>query len=542
MNDSSLKSVAPAVAVLLLLVLGSTAAHAQDAGVMKQPPVEPHILVAEDYDAHTRVVLPVAAGKTSQTSASILVDYQGFSAEAQQAFQYATDLWERHIESPVPIRVRATWTALDENVLGSAGPSTFFGNFTNAPQTNTWYPLGLAQAIAGQRFPEAPEYDIHANFSSSMSWYFGTDGNTPAGMFDLVTVVLHEIGHGLGFIQTYHVNDGEDSNRCPGEVAGQGCWGLSSTTGGAPLPAVFDRFVVDENDVSLLDQSVYGNPSRKLGDVLQSGRVRFDGPSALSAHENVPIDLYSPSGFEPASSIAHLDESTFPRGDINSLMTPRLARAEAIHTPGPIFCGILEDLGWTLGDGCWALITADIIAFDTGQISSRGRVQLNWTTGPDAQLSEFVIQGSHFGREYEEVARIDFVPGQRDYSIFVEDLAPGRYTFRIRYERVDGSNALSRTVDATVPLQDQVLVKGPFPNPMLTSATVRVQVRRAQKFSAFLYDAMGRKVLTLADDLDVSGQSETTFMIERGSLSSGVYFLQIVGSEFNETTSVVIGR
>lgn len=542
MNDSSLKSVAPAVAVLLLLVLGSTAAHAQDAGVMKQPPVEPHILVAEDYDAHTRVVLPVAAGKTSQTSASILVDYQGFSAEAQQAFQYATDLWERHIESPVPIRVRATWTALDENVLGSAGPSTFFGNFTNAPQTNTWYPLGLAQAIAGQRFPEAPEYDIHANFSSSMSWYFGTDGNTPAGMFDLVTVVLHEIGHGLGFIQTYHVNDGEDSNRCPGEVVGQGCWGLSSTTGGAPLPAVFDRFVVDENDVSLLDQSVYGNPSRKLGDVLQSGRVRFDGPSALSAHENVPIDLYAPSGFEPASSIAHLDESTFPRGDINSLMTPRLARAEAIHTPGPIFCGILEDLGWTLGDGCWALITADIIAFDTGQISSRGRVQLNWTTGPDAQLSEFVIQGSHFGREYEEVARIDFVPGQRDYSIFVEDLAPGRYTFRIRYERVDGSNALSRTVDATVPLQDQVLVKGPFPNPMLTSATVRVQVRRAQKFSAFLYDAMGRKVLTLAEDLDVSGQSETTFMIERGSLSSGVYFLQIVGSEFNETTSVVIAR
>ena len=167
---------------------------------------------------------------------------------------------------------------------------------------------------------------------------------------------------------------------------------------------------------------------------------------------------------------------------------------------------------------------------------------MNWTTGPDAQLSEFVIQGSHFGREYEEVARIDFVPGQRDYSIFVEDLAPGRYTFRIRYERVDGSDALSRTVDATVPLQDQVLVTGPFPNPMLTSATVRVQVRRAQKFSAFLYDAMGRKVLTLADDLDVSGQSETTFMIERGSLSSGVYFLQIVGSEFNETTSVVIGR
>lgn len=523
---------------LFVMTIGT--AYAQHEG--HQRVAEPHVLMADDYDAFTRVLPVQTAGKTARTSANIVVTYDGFTNEAQAAFQYAVDLWEQHIESPVTIRILAQWRELDENVLGSAGPSTFYGNFPNAPMTATWFPVGLAHALAGQRFDGAPTYDIHSNFSSAMNWYYGTDGNAPGGTFDLVTVVLHEIGHGLGFFQTYHVNDGEGEDRCVGASVGTGCWGLSATGGGTPFPAIFDRFVVDGDDVSLLDQSVYGNPSTRLGNVLQSGNVRFSGTSALDAHENVPIDLYSPAGFEPASSIAHLDEATFPRGDPNSLMTPRLARAEAIHSPGPIFCGLLEDLGWTLGDGCFALMSAEIIAFDTGIISSNGRIQLKWTTGADSDLASFVIEASHFGREFEEVARVGFVSGERNYEISLDDLAPGRYTFRLRYTRSDGSSALSRSVDATVPLLDQVLVTGPFPNPMQSRATVRVHVRRAQQFDAYLYDAMGRRVQTLAAEQNVSSQSETTFMIDRGSLASGVYYLQIIGSEFSETTSLVIAR
>ncbi len=532
----------PILLVGLLIAFGRVAS-AQDG--TEQRTAAPHVLKADHYDAHTRVLPVQMAGKTAQPTANIQVTYQGFSPEAQAAFQYAVDLWEQHISSPVPIRILASWEELEENVLGSAGPSTFYGNFANAPMQSTWYPLGLAHALAGQRFDGAPAYDIHANFSSSMSWYFGTDARPPAGTFDLVTVVLHEIGHGLGFFQTYQVDDGDDDERdeCPGVGEGFGCWGLAAQGGGNPFPAIFDRFVEDEEGTSLLNESVYPNPSRALGDVLQSGAVRFNGPSALDAFQNVPIDLYSPAGFEPASSIAHLDEDVFLRGDPNSLMTPRLARAEAIHSPGPVFCGLLEDLGWTLGDACFALISADIITFEAQRASlTGGEVTLEWTTGADAELDEFVIEQSRFGRAYEEVARLDFIPGERDYEITLQDLVPGRYTYRIRYTRQDASTALSRSAEVTIPLTEQVAVSGPYPNPIQSRATVHVLVRRAQRVDAYLYDAMGRRIRTVASSRQVAAQSEVTFEIERGSLASGVYYLQIIGREFNTTTSLVITR
>ena len=46
------------------------------------------------------------------------------------------------------------------------------------------------------------EQDIITSFNShaAVDWYFGTDGNTPSRRRDFVSVVLHEIGHGLGFI------------------------------------------------------------------------------------------------------------------------------------------------------------------------------------------------------------------------------------------------------------------------------------------------------------------------------------------------------
>src|SRR5262249_59824059 len=34
----------------------------------------------------------------------------------------------------------------------------------------------------------------------SSAWYYGLDANPPSGQIDLVAVVLHELGHGLGFL------------------------------------------------------------------------------------------------------------------------------------------------------------------------------------------------------------------------------------------------------------------------------------------------------------------------------------------------------
>ena len=56
--------------------------------------------------------------------------------------------------------------------------------------------------------------DIVANFNSSFEWYLGTDGNAGTS-YDLMTVVLHELAHGLGFIGSMPCRAASDRGDCP---------------------------------------------------------------------------------------------------------------------------------------------------------------------------------------------------------------------------------------------------------------------------------------------------------------------------------------
>src|SRR5690606_3647181 len=136
------------------------------------------------------------------------------------AYQFAADLWGAVLESDAVIRVQAQFTALNcsasSAVLGSAGTRQVFANFANAPLAETWYGGALANAIAGSDLAPA-EDEITSNFNSNLGqpnclagsfWYYGLDGNTPAGQVNFLDVGMHEIGHGLNFQGFYTLNTG----------------------------------------------------------------------------------------------------------------------------------------------------------------------------------------------------------------------------------------------------------------------------------------------------------------------------------------------
>jgi hypothetical protein len=128
------------------------------------------------------------------------------------AFQFAANIWGANLDSTVEIRVSAQFTALScsasAGVLGSAGAAGSISNFPNAEFTGTWYPIALANKRAGTELGVANSAHINANFNSNVgtpgclensAWYYGLDANEPTGQINLVAVVHHELGHGLGF-------------------------------------------------------------------------------------------------------------------------------------------------------------------------------------------------------------------------------------------------------------------------------------------------------------------------------------------------------
>src|SRR5262249_22655467 len=142
-------------------------------------------------------------------SATITVQYTGFTPQAQAAFQAAVDIWQTQVSSSVPMVVTAVFKDLGSTgLLGQAGPTTSFANFSASASSNTWYPIPIVNKIALSDFNGTTE-EIHAEFNSTRSdWYFGTDGNTPVNQIDFESVVLHELGHGLGFLGTGTVSAG----------------------------------------------------------------------------------------------------------------------------------------------------------------------------------------------------------------------------------------------------------------------------------------------------------------------------------------------
>lgn len=122
------------------------------------------------------------------------------------AFQYAANLWGARLDSNVPIRIRAQFTSLGTGILGSAGPVSVFRDFPNAPLPGTWYHVALANKLAGVDLNPASD-DINANFSTNFNFYLGLDNNH-GPQNDLVAVLLHEFGHGLGFSQNANLNTG----------------------------------------------------------------------------------------------------------------------------------------------------------------------------------------------------------------------------------------------------------------------------------------------------------------------------------------------
>ncbi len=363
------------------LALGSGVAQADDPPTGPEPPARQVVVRADPTYNPYRVAAPPPRDpnqvRVQAVSFNINYDVAGCSggafsawpAAAKTAFNYAAAQWSALLDGSVTIDIQACWQSnLPAGVLGGASHDWVHAfDFNNEPIGSSWYPSALADQLNGSN-TNGTDYDIDATFSSTFNWYYGTDGNTPFGQYDFVSVVMHEIGHGLGFdgVMSY----GTFPINCGGATLG--CWGS-----GSGFPGVYDRFTENGSNQALLNTTQFPNPSVALGSQLTSNNLYFDGPNARAANGGSRVKIYAPATWKAGSSYAHLDEVF--NNTPHALMTFALSNGESEHHPGAVTLGMFQDMGWTT-------VSASPPAAPSGlsaSAASQTRINLSWTVNSD---------------------------------------------------------------------------------------------------------------------------------------------------------------
>ena len=256
-----------------------------------------------------------------EKKSNFLINFNTVPSLARPAVQAAVDIWSENFASTVPINVNVKWgSSSSYGVLASASAKNNFSNFNGAPDKTLYYASALANALAGRDLdPTSPEIEI--SITSNAPWYYGTDGNCPARSFDLVSVILHEMGHGLGFVSGNYYD-------------------AFSGFGRVDQPTPFDAYAQLPDGRRLADMP---SPSLEAGKAMTSDLV-WSGDNAIKANNGIKPKLYTPSIYEAGSSISHLDEATFSKSVDNAVMTPNLDSGEVFHLPGPLVLAMFEDM------------------------------------------------------------------------------------------------------------------------------------------------------------------------------------------------------
>jgi hypothetical protein len=282
-------------------------------------------------------------------------------------FTEAARLWGQLINSTQVIVVEASFSPLtcsaNTGVLGSAGPMWLFRDFPGAPIQNVFYPGALADALSGAN--QGGKHAISAQFNSKVNgdstclggsyFYYGhNDGRSYIA--DLLGVVLHELGHGLGFVS----------------IVDQNGAGVTDSSNQQVYLGVFEQFTYEEalnmywpaltaaQRVQSATGQVPGGNSALVwnGTHVNANLGRLSAGTSTAGH----LKLYAPATFDASSSVSHWDSSATP----DLLMEPRYSSTTGNHTD--LTTCALYDMGWTgsrCPDGVNATATSVNVTADT---------------------------------------------------------------------------------------------------------------------------------------------------------------------------------
>ena len=198
------------------------------------------------------------------------------------------------------------------------------------------------------------------------------------------------------------------------------------------------------------------------------------------------------------------------------------------------------------------VVPVELVSFDA---QARGRnVDVFWSTASEQDAAHFLVErrqaddaqaGTISGADgyvaIATVAAAGTTTERQDYSTTDQNVAPGRYLYRLASVDRDGTTSRTGAIEVVIGEQGTALsIESVVPNPVVNQSAVTITLAKAGMVTLQLVDLSGR-VVAVVHNAELAAGS-TTLELNAETLATGVYTLVAASNGQTATMPVTIRR
>lgn len=184
-------------------------------------------------------------------------------------------------------------------------------------------------------------------------------------------------------------------------------------------------------------------------------------------------------------------------------------------------------------------VPVEFISFTAA--SSKGEVQLTWTTATETNNNGFQVERQdNFSGKWNLEGFIDGNGTSTEKSVYTfndRDPSAGKNYYRLKQLDLNGSFSYSDVIEVSVIPMNFVL-KQNYPNPFNPVTTIDYYIPARGNVSLKVYDITGREAAGLINENQKTGWHTVQF--DASGLASGVYIYQLVTDNFSASKKLLL--
>jgi hypothetical protein len=316
-----------------------------------------------------------------------------------------------------------------------------------------------------------------------------------------------------------------------------------------------DQIIVTENNLSTivdgLNIYIYTNNNETPGPgtLIYSASTQSFSISPAPRGDYCSIVLDTPI----ILSAGHYWISVQSQNDFNNIYNLEWWECDSSYYDWAMYRDEL-DTTWRFWENTWAFdmcfelygntVTPVELTSFTASITNND-VTLNWITATETNNSGFQVERRETKNERnEEWKNISFINGNgtttetKTYSFKDENLAAGKYQFRLKQIDFDGTFEYSNIIEAEILSPLNFSLGQNYPNPFNPSTNIRYSTPNGSLVLIKVYDVLGKEVATLVNENKPAGEYVLEF--NAADFPSGIYFYKLQAGSFVETKKMIL--